>query len=237
MIETLTSLNWAAVGQIILIDILLGGDNAVVIALACRNLPPRLRMRGIWLGTLGAILVRVLLVVFAVALLKLPFLKLIGGLLLIWIGVKLLMPEPDEDHKGLDGGTGLASAVRTVILADIVMSLDNVIGIAGAAAQASPDHQTGLVVFGLLVSVPIIIFGSRFVLMLIERYPLVVMFGGALLGWIAGQMIITDAAIADWLGPAAVRYQMVASLVGALVVLLLARVLGASRPAELGNRS
>ena len=237
MVEMLTTLNWAAVGQIILIDILLGGDNAVVIALACRNLPTRLRTRGIVYGTVGAILVRVVLIAFAVTLLTLPFLKLVGGLLLVWIGVKLLLPEPEGSHSGFDGGSGLASAIKTVIIADLVMSLDNVIGIAGVADQAHVDHQMGLIIFGLLVSIPIIVFGSRFVLMLIERFPLVVTAGGALLGWIAGGMIITDAALKSWAGPSIADYSTIASVAGAVVVLSLARAFGAGRPAESGRRS
>ncbi|MGH1357227.1 MAG: TerC family protein [Burkholderiaceae bacterium] len=237
MLELFVNLNWAAVGQIIMIDILLGGDNAVVIALACRNLPANLRTKGIVYGTIGAIAIRVVLIIFAVSLLTLPYLKIIGGLLLLWIGIKLLMPEPEEEHRGLDGGSSLMTAVKTVVVADLVMSIDNVIGIAGAAQGAATEHQTGLIIFGLLVSIPIIVFGSRFVLILIERFPLVVMAGGALLGWIAGGMMITDVALIPWFGPDLSQYALVASIVGAAVVLIVPKLLSSGRLAESERRS
>ncbi len=237
MLELLVTLNWAAVGQIIMIDILLGGDNAVVIALACRNLPANLRTKGIVYGTIGAIAIRVILIIFAVSLLSLPYLKIIGGLLLLWIGIKLLLPEPDEDFHGLDGGSSLLTAVKTVVVADLVMSIDNVIGIAGAAQGAHAEHQTGLIIFGLLVSIPIIVFGSRFVLMLIERFPLVVMAGGALLGWIAGGMMVTDVALEPWFGPSVSQYALTASIIGALIVLIVPKLLSAGRLAESEHRS
>ena len=163
MLEFLQTLSWAAVFQIILIDILLGGDNAVVIALACRNLPKKQRMQGILWGTAGAIFLRVVLIAFALTLLSIPFLKIVGALLLVWIGIKLLVPE-DEGHDNIQGGATIMSAIKTIIIADFVMSLDNVIAIAGAAQGAHPDHQIGLVIFGLVVSVPIIIWGSTLVL-------------------------------------------------------------------------
>src|SRR5690606_4053757 len=175
MLEFLQTLSWAAVFQIILIDILLGGDNAVVIALACRNLDSKRRMQGILWGTAGAIILRVVLIAFALTLLSVPFLKIVGALLLVWIGVKLLIPE-DEGHDNIQGGASIMSAIKTIIIADFVMSLDNVIAIAGAAQGAHPDHQIGLVIFGLVVSVPIIIWGSTLVLKLIDRFPLVVTF-------------------------------------------------------------
>ncbi|MEZ5739610.1 MAG: YjbE family putative metal transport protein [Burkholderiaceae bacterium] len=158
---------------------------------ACRNLPPELRTRGIVLGTAGAIVLRVILIFFAVSLLLLPSLKIVGGLLLIWIGVKLLIPQEGEGHGELGGGNTLWAAVRTVIIADLVMSIDNVIGIAAAAQKADPDHQFGLVVRPVGQH-PDHRLGQRFVIHLIERYPLVVWMGGALLGWIAGGMIVTD---------------------------------------------
>jgi YjbE family integral membrane protein len=199
MLEFLQTMSWAAVFQIILIDILLGGDNAVVIALACRNLPAKRRMQGILWGTAGAIILRVILIFFAVALLKIPFVKIVGAILLLWIGVKLLLPE-EEGHDGIEGGTTLVSAIKTIIIADFVMSLDNVIAIAGAAQNADEAHQMGLVIFGLLVSVPIIIWGSTLVLKLIDRFPVVILFGAALLGWIAGGMLVTDVFVTNQLG-------------------------------------
>jgi len=194
--DLLLSINWFAVGQIILIDILLGGDNAIVIALACRNLPPKLRRRGILLGTFGAIAIRVTLIAFAVTLLQVPYLKLIGGALLFWIGIKLLTEEEDG-HTEIQASDRLASAVKTIIVADLVMSVDNVIAVAGAAEHAGGEHRMLLVVFGILVSIPIIIWGSTLVLRLMERFPFIVTLGAALLGYIAGGMAVTDVAVAE----------------------------------------
>jgi YjbE family integral membrane protein len=234
MLQWLSEISWVAVGQIIMIDLLLGGDNAVVIALACRNLPPAQRTKGIILGTAGAIVLRVILVLFAVALLKIPFLKLIGGLLLIWIGIKLLMPE-DEGEDGVASPDHLWGAVRTVIVADLVMSVDNVIAIAGAAEQAAGHHQTGLVIFGLLVSIPIIVFGSQIVLKLMDRFPVVILLGAGLLGWIAGSLILGDPAVQQWTGPLPASAAYVAGGVGAAFVMLLGRWLAARKSrAQLG---
>jgi YjbE family integral membrane protein len=228
VLEFLQALSWAAVFQIIMIDILLGGDNAVVIALACRNLGPKQRMQGILWGTAGAILLRVVLIAFALTLLDIPFLKVVGGLLLLWIGVKLLLPEHDG-HDKIQGGSSVASAVKTIIVADFVMSLDNVIAIAGAAQNADPGHQIGLVIFGLLVSVPIIIWGSTLVLKLIDRYPLVVTFGAGLLGWIAGGMILTDVVVQERFGVQPPMVKLGAEVVGALIVVLLGRWLASRK--------
>lgn len=192
----LAAMDWAAIGQIILIDILLGGDNAVLIALACRNLPPRQRRVGVFWGAAGAIALRVVLIFFAVALLRLPLLKLIGGLLLLWIGVKLIAPADDGGHVDVAGKDRLWAAVKTIIVADLVMSVDNVIAIAGVAEQADPSHQLGLIVFGLLVSVPFIVYGSQLILKLLDRFPVIVLLGGALLGWIAGGLIVGDPVVA-----------------------------------------
>ena len=237
MIEFLTTLSWAAVLQIIIIDILLGGDNAVVIALACRNLPPHQRTKGILWGTAGAIVLRVILIAFAVTLLQVPFLKLVGGALLIWIGMKLLVPQDEDGHGNLEGAGNLIGAIKTVIVADLVMSVDNVIAIAGAAQQADPDHQLGLVIFGLMVSIPLIVWGSQLVLKLIDRFPLVVLAGAALLGWIAGGMMITDIAVVDQFGEPAAVLKYGASVAGALLVVTLGefakrRQRGRARPAH-----
>jgi YjbE family integral membrane protein len=188
---------WIAVGQIILIDILLGGDNAVVIALACRKLPPQQRAQGILWGTAGAIVLRIGLIFFALQLLAIPFLKVGGALLLLWIGVKLLLPEHGEGHAEIGGSDRLWGAVKTVIVADFVMSLDNVIAIAGAAESAGGEHSMALVIFGILVSIPIIVWGSQFVIKLMDRLPAIITAGGMLLGWIAGTMAVTDPALLD----------------------------------------
>ncbi len=194
MIEFFQQLNWVVVGQIILIDILLGGDNAIVIALACRHLPEHLRFKGIVGGAIGAIVVRIILIAFAVTLLTLPYLKIIGGLLLLWIGVKLLLNQED-DAGDVDGGDRLITAIKTVIIADLVMSIDNVIAVAGAAEQAHADHKLILVVFGIMVSIPVIIWGSSVILRIMERVPAVITLGAALLGYLGGSMISTDIAI------------------------------------------
>mgnify|MGYP000155395562 FL=1 len=197
MEEFLTAHFWVAVGQIILIDILLGGDNAVVIALACRQLPENQRLKGILWGTAGAILLRVALIAFAISLLKVPFLKIAGAALLIWIGVKLITPHDEDAHGNIQASDKLWSAVKTVIVADLVMSIDNVIAIAGAAQNAGEQHQMALVILGLVVSIPIIVWGSQIVLKLMDRFPVIILLGGMLLGWIAGGMFQTDPMLKD----------------------------------------
>ena len=217
MLEFLTSLHWGAVFQIVVIDILLGGDNAVVIALACRNLPASQRLRGVLWGTAGAIVLRVALIAFAVVLLDVPLLKFAGGVLLLWIGVKLMAPAPDA-HDNIKPADKLWTAVKTIVVADSVMSLDNVIAIAGAAEQADPGHRLALVIFGLVVSIPIIVWGSTLVLKLLDRVPISVAFGAALLGWIAGGLMVNDPAGDRWplLDTPAAIYG--ASMAGALFV-------------------
>lgn len=229
MAEFLTAAFWVAVGQIILIDILLGGDNAVVIALACRGLPPKQRKLGIIYGTAGAILLRVVLIAFALALLAIPYLKVVGGLLLIWIGVKLLMPQDEgEDHGNIQSSDKLWAAVKTVIVADLVMSVDNVLAIAGAAESAG-QHQLPLVIFGLLVSIPIIVAGSQIVLKLMDRFPIIITLGGMLLGWIAGQMMFTDPGVRPYL-PEAKTWEYIAAAAGALLVLAIGKGLALRKP-------
>lgn len=220
---------WLAVGQIIMIDILLGGDNAIVIALACRNLPPELRTKGIIWGTVGAIALRVVLIFFALTLLSIPYLKLVGAVLLIWIGIKLLVPE-DDDHGKITASDKLMTAIKTIIVADLVMSVDNVIGISAAAQGVGHEgHQLSLVIFGLLVSVPIIVWGSSVVLKIMDRFPLVITFGGMLLGWIAGTLAVTDPVLAPYVpalgtsGFSTYKYTM--GIAGALFVLALGMML------------
>jgi len=236
MMEFLTPAFWVAVGQIILIDILLGGDNAVVIALACRGLPQKQRKLGIIYGTAGAIVLRVILIAFALALLAIPYLKLVGGLLLVWIGVKLLMPQDDhDDHSSIASSDKLWGAVKTVIVADLVMSVDNVLAIAGAAESAG-QHQLPLVIFGLIVSIPIIVAGSQLVLKLMDRFPLIITLGAMLLGWIAGQMIFTDPGVKAHL-PDAKVWEYAAAATGALLVLLLGKGVAARRSAQTSTES
>jgi len=194
-----TAIFWVALGKIIWVNILLSGDNAVVIALACRQLPSNLRTKGILWGTAGAIVLRVILIAFALTLLAIPFLKLVGAILLLWIGVKLLAPGDEDAHSNIQGSDKLWAAVKTVIVADLVMSIDNVIAIAGAATGAGGNHQLSLVIFGLLVSIPIIIWGSQLVLKIMDRFPIIITVGGMLLGWIAGTMAHSDPALVAYI--------------------------------------
>jgi YjbE family integral membrane protein len=220
---------WVSVAQIIAIDILLGGDNAVVIALACRKLPEAQRRKGILWGVVGAIALRVVLIFFALQLLALPYLKVVGALLLFWIGVKLLLPEEEDGHGHIEGSTHLLGAIKTIVVADAVMSLDNVIAVAGAA-----KGDLGLVVFGILISIPIIVWGSKFVLKLMDRFPVVITLGGALLGWIGGDMIVTDVVVKPHLEglPSWLHYATAAA--GALFVVMLGSAL-ARRKRRIGE--
>ena len=205
---------WIAVLQIIVIDILLGGDNAVVIAMASRRLPAQQRSKAIFWGVFGAIALRVVLIFFALQLLQIPYLKIVGGVLLLWIGVKLLTPQEDGGHK-IDASAHLIGAIKTIVVADAVMSLDNVIAIAAAA-----KGSVGLVVFGLVVSVPIIVWGSKFVLALMDRFPVVIVAGAALLGWIAGDMLAHDVVVKDWVVANAAWLKYGAPVIGAALVVL-----------------
>ena len=228
MEEFLTAHFWVAVGQLILIDILLGGDNAVVIALACRQLPENQRLKGILWGTAGAILLRVALIAFAISLLKVPFLKIAGAALLIWIGVKLITPHDEDAHGNIQASDKLWSAVKTVIVADLVMSIDNVIAIAGAAQNAGEQHQMALVILGLVVSIPIIVWGSQIVLKLMDRFPVIILLGGMLLGWIAGCMFQTDPMLKDLI-PQEQSWHYALGAAGALLVLAIGQALKARR--------
>ncbi|HXH01828.1 MAG TPA: TerC family protein [Candidatus Competibacteraceae bacterium] len=216
---------WLAVLQIIAIDILLGGDNAVVIALACRRLPERQRNQGIFWGVFGAIALRIVLIFFALQLLALPFLKVLGAVLLLWIGIKLLQPDHEEGHAHIAASTSLLGAIKTIIVADAVMSLDNVIAVAGAA-----KGHLGLVVFGILVSVPIIVWGSKLVLKLMDRFPIVITLGGALLGYIAGEMTITDIALKDGIDRQWPVLHYLAPAAGALLVVVIGTWLARRKP-------
>ena len=215
MIELINSPGfWLAVMQIIAIDILLGGDNAVVIALACRKLPETQRNRAIMGGALGAILLRIAMIFFALQLLELPYLKLIGAVLLLWIGIKLIVPEGEDAHDNLAASPKLIGAIKTIIVADAVMSLDNVVAVAGAS-----NGQLELVIFGIVISIPIIIWGSKLVLHFMDRYPIVITLGAALLGWIAGSMAISDIslpAVPPWA-------HYVAGTVGVAMVLIVGK--------------
>ena len=193
MAEFVTPQFWLAVAEIILVNILLSGDNAVVIALACRNLSRRQRRYGIFWGVFGAIGLRIVLTFFAMTLLAYPWLRLVGAALLLWIGVKLVAEEDSGEHK-VKASDRLLTAVGTIIVADLVMSLDNVVAVAAAAKGSLP-----LLVFGLVISIPIVIVGSQIIMKLIERFPVLVLGGGGLLGYIAGEMAVEDPVVQPWI--------------------------------------
>jgi YjbE family integral membrane protein len=217
---------WVAAGQIIGVNIILSGDNAVVIALACRMLPPRQRLWGMILGAGVAVLLRVLFTLVVAQAMQYPYLKVVGGLLLLWVAVKLVVPE-DSDGDGVEAADNLWRAVRIVAIADIVMSLDNVIAIAAsaeaAAARVDLAHaaaiKTTLIVFGLATSIPLIIAGSAVLMLLLERFPILVWAGAGLLGWVAGDIMVKDIAVVSWLGEAlAHRLELWAAAAGAAFV-------------------
>jgi YjbE family integral membrane protein len=182
---------WIGLVKIIWINIILSGDNAVVIALAARSLPPEQQKKAIFFGSGAAVVLRIVLTVVAAKLLQLSYLQIIGGLLLLWIGVQLL-GEEDEDEGDAKENGGLMAAVRTILIADIVMSLDNVIAVA-AAAKGSMT----LLILGLAISIPLVIFGSTLMIKLMERYPIIVMLGAALIGWVGGETIVSDVALKE----------------------------------------
>jgi YjbE family integral membrane protein len=207
---------WLAVLQIIWIDLLLSGDNAVVIALACRKLPARQRMWGVVLGTMVAITLRVLFTGLVTSLMSMPYVKLLGGGLLLWIAIKLLGPEESGRNGTIEPVDSLWRAVRIVAIADVVMSLDNIIAIAAAARGSY-----ALLMFGLAVSIPLIMAGAAVVIALLERFPIVVWAGAALLGWIAGEIIAKDPLLTGHLEPALAHNVWIAgATLGALTVIL-----------------
>jgi YjbE family integral membrane protein len=235
MLETFFSFfsefsNIKAVLKIILIDILLGGDNAILIALACKDLSPKLRKKGIFWGTALAIILRIILVSFAMTLLNIAFLKLIGGLLLLWIGIKMFIPH--DDHSNVTSSDRFWSAIKTILVADLIMSIDNVVAMAAAAQSVSQEHQTALIIFGVLLSIPIVVWGSQIVLKALDKYPIIIKLGGALMGWIAGGLILGDSAIKNYFhidmhAPFAtianinVHWVLIAEIIGAICVYLI----------------
>lgn len=208
----LTPAFWSGLTQIILVNIVLSGDNALVIALACRNLEKRHQRPAIIIGSAGAIILRIIFVLIVDQLLKISFLKLAGGLLLLWIGVKLVQGE-EEHGDGVKGAGSVWGAIRTIIIADAVMSLDNAIAIAAAA-----KGDVVLIVLGLLISIPLIIFGATLIMALLNRFPIIVIAGGALLGWIAGEVLATDPAYANNLAAMIPNHKTVFEIGGAILV-------------------
>jgi YjbE family integral membrane protein len=216
-----TAAFWTALGSIIFTNIILSGDNAVVIALAARSLPARQQKQAIFWGSAAAIVLRIMLTLVAVELLQQPYLKIVGGILLVYIGVQLLIEEEEEIEEGTDNPPkGMLAAVRTILIADLVMSLDNVIAVAAAAK----DSIT-LLVLGLAISIPLIIFGSTMLLKVMERFPVIITLGGALLGYLAGEMAATDPALTPLIGPVSHGAANIAGAAGAVLVVAIGMVI------------
>ena len=230
---------WIPLLKIIWINIVLSGYNAVVIALAARSLPPRQQKLAVAWGSGAAVGMRIVLTLFAVALLQLPYLKLIGAVLLLWIGVQLLLPEEGEEN--VDGHDNLLAAIKTILIADLVMSLDNVIAVAAAAG----DSIT-LLVLGLGISIPMVIFGSTLLMKVMERFPIIITLGGALLGFVAGEMAVSDPALRDWMSAnfqmvdkkpmlAGISLEVIVGLVGAVLVVLVGKLVARRQTAAAGE--
>ena len=201
MEEWLTQAFWVGLAKIIGVNVILSGDNAVVIALAARSLPRKQQKQAIFWGAGAAVVLRVILTVFAVALLTLPWLKIVGSLLLFWIGIKLLVPEePGDDVAASDN---LIAAIKTILVADLVMSLDNVIAVAAAAGGSLT-----LLILGLAISIPLVIFGATLLVKLMERYPVIITLGAALIGMVAGEMLVTDPVVVGWMKDHVAGYQL-----------------------------
>ncbi len=190
--EIQTPLFWTGLLTIIWVNIILSGDNAVVIALAARSLPEHQRGKAVMWGAGAAVVMRIVLTIIAVEMLKWPYLKIIGAILLFWIAVKLLVPEDGDDD--IESSDNLMKAIKTILIADLVMSLDNVIGVAAAA-----KGNLVLLILGLAISIPIVIFGATMLMKLMEKWPIIITIGAGLLGWVAGEMLMTDPAWAEWI--------------------------------------
>ena len=228
MAEMLTAQFWAGLMSIIGVNIVLSGDNAVVIALAARSLPPQQRRAAIVWGSGAAVVMRIILTIVALEMLKLPSLKLIGAALLLWIAVQLLLPEDGDDGASDDkGNANLWVAIRTILIADLVMSLDNVIGVAAAA-----KGSLLLLILGLAISIPIVIFGSTILVKLMDRYPIIITLGAALLGWVAGDMATTDPLIKEWVDANAAWLHYAAPAAGAILVVVVGKQLASRAEAR-----
>jgi len=218
--EFATQAFWLGLLKIIGVNIILSGDNAVVIALAARSLPPKQQKAAILWGSGAAVVMRIVLTIFAVALLTLPWLKLVGSLLLFWIGVKLLVPE--DGGEDVDASENLIAAIKTILIADLVMSIDNVIAVAAAAGGSYT-----LLILGLAISIPLVIFGSTLLLHLMERWPIIITIGGGLLGFVAGEMLVTDPALKGWLTGLGVVFDGEKPKIGGISLEIICGVIGA----------
>ena len=210
-----SSAMWAAFGSIILANIVLSGDNAVVIAMAARTLSPEMQKKAIFWGSAAAIIMRIVLTLVAIQLLALPYLKLIGAILLVYIGVDLLKGGGDDDAQGKEIN-GLGAAIRTILIADLVMSLDNVLAVAAAAKGNKP-----LLIIGLLVSIPLIVFGATLLTKVMERFPIIITIGAALLGFLAGEMLLTDLGVTSRFGAIGEQNVLFGGILGAILVVAL----------------
>ncbi len=225
---------WVALAKIVWVNILLSGDNAVVIALAARSLPEDQRKKAIFGGSAAAIVMRVVLTIFAVQLLEYPYLKLVGAVLLFWIGVQLLLPEAEEEG-GVKSHANLMAAIRTILIADLVMSLDNVIAVAAAANSGPPEARLMLLIVGLGLSIPLIIFGSTLLLTVMEKYPVIITLGAALLGFVAGEMLVSDRALAPFFAGVGSASTTIVEVAGAVGVVLIGRWLAGRRRKGAGH--
>jgi YjbE family integral membrane protein len=221
MIEVMTTQFWVGLMTIIWVNIILSGDNAVVIALAARSLPVHQQKKAVMWGAGAAVAMRIVLTIVAVELLKFPYLKLIGAVLLLWIAVKLLVPEEDSGD-GIESSSNLWAAIKTILIADLVMSLDNVIGVAAAA-----KGSIVLLVLGLLISIPLVIFGATMLMKLMERFPVIITLGAAILGWVSGEMAATDPVLAQWVNDNASWLHWVAPIAGAALVVVVGKAIAA----------
>ncbi len=211
---------WIALLQIIGVNIVLSGDNAVVIALAARSLPAKQQKQAVLWGSGAAVIMRIVLTIVAVELLRLRYLKLIGAALLLWIGIQLLLPEGEEGDGKDRSNAGMIAAIRTILIADLVMSLDNVIAVAAAA-----KGNLTLLILGLLISIPLVIFGSTLLMKVMERWPIIITIGGALLGWVAGEMAVTDPSIKDWIDANQAWLHYGGPALGAIIVVAVGKFL------------
>lgn len=212
MAETMFSASWfVALGSILLLDLLLSGDNAIIIALACKNLPHEHRTKAILLGCAGAIVLRVMLTMAATRLLEVPYLQFIGGVALVFIAIKLLKPE-EEDLSNIKSSAKLWTAIKTILVADFIMSLDNVLSLA-AVAQTVPDGKYLLILIGLLVSIPLVVCGAQILLKLIQHFPIIIYVGAAILGYAAAKMMVFDHAIGVYLAPFALAIEVILPII------------------------
>ncbi len=223
-LDLASPLFWSAFGSIVLANIVLSGDNAVVIAMAARTLKPEQRGKAIFWGSAAAIVMRIMLTIVAIQLLSLPYLKMVGAILLVYIGVDLLSAEEEEDGQGKEINS-LGTAIRTILVADLVMSLDNVLAVAAAAKGDLP-----LLVLGLLVSIPLIVFGATLLTKVMERFPIIITIGAALLGFLAGEMLLTDPALTTHLGAVSEQTVTFGGVLGAVLVVALGTYLTKREP-------